>query len=76
MTRDYSKLNLPVTVSHWELGMVLEQIRPYWNQIPAKIETSFVAAYDGGTDWTVTEADLDLLPDSLWSILEAKLAEI
>ena len=76
MTRDYSTLNLPITVSNWELGVVLEEIRPYWAQIPAKIEEEFVAAYSGGTDWTVTKADLDLLPDNLWTILQGRLAEL
>ena len=73
MTRDYSKLNLPITVANWELGAVLEEIREYWNMIPHKIETEFVAAYSGGTDWVVTKADLDLLPDNLWNILKARI---
>ena len=76
MTRDYSGLNLPITVANWELGAVLEEIREYWNMIPHKIETEFVAAYNGGTDWTITKNDLDLLPDSLWTILQNKLKEI
>ena len=76
MTRDYSSLNLPITVANWQLGIVLEAIRHYWNVIPHKIETEFVAAYYGGQDWTITKNDLDLLPDTLWSILQQKLKEI
>ena len=74
--RDYSSLNLPITVANWELGAVLEEIRPYWAQIPHKLESEFVAAYYGGLDWTVTKADLDLLPDHLWEMLKAKLGTI
>lgn len=76
MTRDYSSLHLPITVANWQLGAVLEAIRPYWAVIPHKIETEFVTAYSAGTDWTVTKADLDLLPDHLWETLKARLAEI
>ena len=76
MSRDYSGINFPITVANWQMGIVLEAIRPYWNVIPHKIETEFVTAYSAGTDWTVTKQDLDLLPDSLWTILQAKLKEI
>ena len=71
--RDYSGINLPITIANWELGAVLEEIRPYWNVIPHKIETEFVAAYNAGTDWVITKNDLDLLPDNLWNILKARI---
>ena len=71
--RDYSGIGLPKTFPNWELGAVLEELRPYWGQIPHLIEVEFTTAYRGGADWTVTRADLDLLPDSLWAILKSKI---
>jgi len=73
MSRDYTGLNLPMVVENWKLAEALEMIRPYWGQIPGKIEQEFVDAYNGGTDWTVTKMDLDLLPDNLWEILKSHL---
>jgi hypothetical protein len=71
--RDYSHLQLPYTVANWQLGFALVELRPYWAQIPPKVEKEFDAAYKDGTDWVVTKADLDALPDALWDILKSHL---
>lgn len=73
MSRDYSKIALPYTISHWKEGFAINMIRPYWNELPVALAKKINEAYTGSHDLVITKEDLDSLPDKLWNVLKDHL---
>lgn len=74
-TRDYSHIpgGLPYTLAAWKVRFAIDEIRPYWTQLPYALGKKINDAYRNGSDLVITKDDLDSLSPSLWGVLHDKL---
>jgi len=71
--RDYSRITLPYRLPHWELGIAIEKVRPYWDKIPQPVAHKINLANNNRTDLVLTKEDFDLLPNDVWDELKKHL---
>lgn len=67
---------LPYTVPEWEVEMGgYAKIRnsTLWAKLPVALRVKAAAAYEGSTDFVLTQADCDSIDDATWDGLSQLL---
>ena len=75
MTRDYTGIELPITVPSWKIEWGFSQFKNsgLLAKLPDLLQAKAQLAYDNSTPLTITQEDCDAIDDPTWTELRAKL---
>ncbi len=75
MPRDYTGIELPITVPSWKIEWGFNQFKNsgLLAKLPVPLQAKEQLAYDNTTSLTITQEDCDAIDDPTWAELRAKL---